>query len=298
MTPLEPYRLRSLAQTLIDVIEQQPGEPTAEQRTALWDLSDQVQGAIALAADRPAARLELPAARSAARRRVLAWFAAALSVVAVFSTASYRAERKFIEESLSAVRSPEALARDGDRLSALLIVSGVARTAVLLLALLALLRDMSARAEAEDELLRSRDSAMGAAEGRRVAQADAEKLGERLRAVLDHVDVGVIMAEVDGSISVFNVAAERILGAWREQIEKLNRDGTHPAMLEDEKTVVPPGENPLARALKGQIVRNAHLFYRTPFRPKGYHLNVSAVPLRNHQGLLAGAVAMFTERRR
>jgi hypothetical protein len=78
-------------------------------------------------------------------------------------------------------------------------------------------------------------------------------------------------------------------------MERLKQAGTHPTMFPDEKTPIPPGESPLGRALKGQIVRDAHIFMRTPFRPKGYHLNVSAVPLRDHRGLLSGAVMMFSE---
>ncbi len=166
---------------------------------------------------------------------------------------------------------------------------------VVVLALMILLRGMSASEKAEDELMRSRNAAMGASEGRRVAQTEAERLGERLKAVLDHIDVGVLMVEIDGSVSVYNMAAERIHGAWREQMERLKQAGTHGAMLPDEETVIAPAGDPLGRALKGQTVRDVHIFFRTPFRPKGYHLNVSAFPLRDHRGMPTGAVMMFSE---
>jgi PAS domain-containing protein len=214
--------------------------------------------------------------RSAIRLKVLVAFGAALAATIIFPAMAYRAA-------------------SASGLSTLLIAGSTVRTLIVVLALLVLWRDMAARERAEDELRSSRDAAMEASEGRRVAQAESEKLGERLRAVLDHIDVGVVMVELNGSISVFNTAAERICGAWREQIEELNRAGTHPSMLEDEKTVIAPGEDPLGLALKGQTVRDARLFYRTPFRPNGCHLRVSAVPLRDHHGLLVGAVLMFTE---
>ena len=268
---------------------------------------------------------------STQRRTILAAFGAALALLAVFSTASYRVGRAFIEDSRAVIRIHETLegldraappakdgkpgssagavadlrrlleqrsavaAADADRLSKVLILGGVARALVVILALLALLWGIAARAKVEETLRLARDEALRAAEELRIIQAESEKLGERLHTVLDHIDVGVLMVDVDGRMSVYNLAAERIHGAWREQMEALNQAGTHPAMLEDEKTVIAPGESPLGLALKGQTVRDARLFLRTPFRPRGYHLKVSAFPLRDHRGMMAGAVVMFSE---
>jgi PAS domain-containing protein len=267
------------------LIDRRPRELTSQQRTALRDLADLVQGEIARTAARRAVPQEISLQRKATQLKVLAGFGAALAALAVVSMLSYRVSRQFVGAG-------------ADRLATLQIVGGVVRALVVILALLALLRDIAAREKVEDELRRTRDEALGEAEGRRVAQAEAEKLGERLGAVLDHIDIGVLMVELDGTMSIYNMAAERIHGAWREQMERLKRAGTHPAMLEDEKTVIAVGETPLGRALKGQTVRDAHIFFRTPFRPNGYHLRVSAVPLRDHRGLMAGAVLMFSERRR
>jgi PAS domain-containing protein len=276
-----------------------PGEP--ERRRTVPELSDPVWGEIAQAMDRRAVRPEISRQRKATRLKVLAGFAAALAVLAVISVRSYRAARTFADDAAAAVHAPEAAARaaaEAQRLSSLIVFGGVARTAIVLLVLFLLLRDIAAREKAEDRLRRAHDEAVSGAEGRRVAQAEAEKLGERLSAVLDHIDIGVLMVELDGSMSIYNLAAERIHGAWREQMERLKLAGTHPAMFEDEKTVIPAGETPLGRALKGQTVRDAHIYFRTPFRPNGYHLAISAVPLRDHRGMLTGAVLMFTERKK
>jgi len=230
-----------------------------------------------------------------ARLKVLAAFGVAFILLGTFTVQIRRTVARITEES----RAPDGSARaaaDAESLDRMQLLTSFARGAVLALALLALLWDMSARERTEDALRLSRDHALEAAERLRVAQAEAEKLGERLAAVLDHVDVGIVVVDAGGSFSLYNVAAERINGAWRDEMERLYRSGTHPPLREDEKTVFASGDDPLGRALKGETVRGARVFFRTPFRPNGYHLTVSAVPLRDPRGMPTGAVLMFTER--
>jgi PAS domain-containing protein len=233
--------------------------------------------------------------RRAARLKVLAAFAVAFVLLGAFTLTIRRKVRRIQEDARTPAGAVEAAAAT-EGLQRLQLGASLARAAVLSLALLALLWDMSAREKIEDELRRSRDEALEAAEGRRVAQAEAEKLGERLSAVLDHVDVGVVVVELDGGLSLYNVAAERVNGAWRDEMERLYRAGTHPPIRADEKTVFASGDDPVGRALKGETVRGEHVFFRTPFRPKGYHLSVNAVPLRDPRGMPSGVVLMFTER--
>ena len=303
--PDDPEHLRSLrALDLLDAIKRAPIELTEQQGLALQDVAALIQREVSRSAERRPVPPELGAqGRSVTSGKVLAVFGVLAAMLIGVSAMTLRVERQSIGDFRAAVQTHDegraALASaEADRLSNLLIESGVLRLLVVGLALYALLRGVRARDEAEKSLRRSHEEAWNAAEERRVAQAEAERLGERLRAVLDHIDVGVIMVELDGGMTVYNLAAERIHGAWREQMERLNRAGTHPPMLDDEKTVVASGESPASRALKGETVRDVRLFLRTPYRPEGYHLSVSAAPLRDHQGLLAGAVLMFSERRK
>ena len=315
--PDEAQRQRSLrALDLLDAIKRGPLTLTEEQELALRDVAGLVQRDVARAAAvRPAPPSIENRGHSITGARVLAAFSVILAGLVCVSVMTLRVERSSIGGFRSLIQAHETLeaaaglngkldARkaladaEADRLSNLLIVTAVLRLLVVGLALYALLRGLKARDEGEESLRRSHAEALSAAEERRVAQAEAEKLGERLHAVLDHIDVGVTMMELDGTMSVYNMAAERIHGAWREQMERLKLCGSHPPMFADEKTVIPHGESPLGRALRGQSVRDAHVFFRTPFRPNGYHLSVSAIPLRDHQGLLAGAVLMFSERQK
>lgn len=278
------------------LIDRRPRELSPQQRTALRDLADLMQGEIGTTAFRASVAKRNPAARrKAARLKVLGAFAAAYLLIGAFTGVSRRAMRRLVDDSAAAA-GPAQVSADASRLDELVLVGSGMRALVLALALAALLWDMAKRGKAEDELRRSHDEALSGSERLRAARAEAEKLGERLGAVLDHIDVGVVVVEPDGSFSLYNVAAERINGAWRDEIERVCRAGAHPLTREDEKTVIPSGDDPLGRALKGETVRNERVFWRTPFRPKGYHLNMSAVPLRDQRGLPNGVVMMFTER--
>jgi PAS domain-containing protein len=213
-------------------------------------------------------------------RKILLAFGALLALIVFFSFVTWREAH---------------VLTGGEHLARWLIIAGLARTTVVTAVVIALLRSRTARLRAEGELKRSRDEALAAAEGRRVAQLEAERLGESLRAVLDRIDMGVILFERDGKISLFNRAAERIHGAWREQMERVFRAGEHkPARAEDGRELAPE-EEPLARALKGETIRGESLVYWTPFRPAGYRVSVDAVPLHDHRGMPAGAVLVFSE---
>lgn len=180
----------------------------------------------------------------------------------------------------------------------LIVVASLSRgvgALVVVFVFLTVRRFIREREGAEAALVEARDAALRDANARRQAQEETRRLSERLRAVLDQVDSGVILIDANGTISIFNLAAERIHGAWRDEIERVMRAGAHPPMRPDGKTPLPPDEDPMARALKGEIVRDALIFLRTPFRPNGYLISASAAPLRSPQGPVTGAVLVFRE---
>jgi len=203
-------------------------------------------------------------------------------------------EMKAAENALLAERS--ASVDSGARV--LIVVASLSRgvgALVVVLVFFAVRRFIREREEAEAALVEARDAALRDANARRQAQEETRRLSERLRAVLDQVDSGVILIDANGTISIFNLAAERIHGAWRDEIERVMRAGAHPPMRPDGITPLPPDEDPMARALKGESVRDALIFLRTPFRPNGYLISASAAPLRSPQGPVTGAVLVFRE---
>lgn len=93
----------------------------------------------------------------------------------------------------------------------------------------------------------------------------------RLRAIIDALAVGVAVADPDGSVVIYNPAAERILGAVPSVADLA----------------------PLARAVAGESCRDVVVDLRSEGRPGGATIVASAEPLRDSGGAADGAVVVF-----
>lgn len=284
------------------VVDRRPRELTPAQRAALRDLAACAEREIAetppAAEADPAAEAETSRRRANRERALALGFGAALILLLTAALASYRSVGALVAEVRRSVSDPEVLRALDASARKVILTASVARlfgALVLVLAFLALRGLLRERARAEDALTSARDAALRDANARRAAQEDLRRLGDRLRTVLDQMDAGVILIEPNGSLSLFNRAAERIHGAWRGEIERLMRAGTHPPLRADGKTPLPPEEDPAFRALRGETVRDVLIRLRTPFRPNGYAIVASAIPIRSPQGPIAGAVLVFRE---
>jgi PAS domain S-box-containing protein len=116
-----------------------------------------------------------------------------------------------------------------------------------------------------------------------------------LQSILDNLGDGVSVTDEDGKLTLFNPAAEQILGLgrldvgpeeWSETYGLFYPDTLKPAAVED---------LPLARAVAGEESGDVELFVRNPERPGGVFIRVNATPLRDGQGKLRGGVAVFRD---
>jgi rsbT co-antagonist protein RsbR len=108
--------------------------------------------------------------------------------------------------------------------------------------------------------------------------------------VLDHNPNGIAIAQRDGSLRA-NQAATALLGevaenqgsdAWAEQ---------YGLFKEDQRTLFPPGELPLARAMtRRETVRDVLVWMRSKAKPAGTWISVTATPLPE-----GGGVAVFRD---
>jgi PAS domain S-box-containing protein len=116
-----------------------------------------------------------------------------------------------------------------------------------------------------------------------------------LQSILDNLGDGVSVTDEDGKLTLFNPAAEEILGLgrldvgpeeWSQAYGLFYPDTLAPAAVED---------LPLARAVAGEESGDVELFVRNPERPGGVFIRVNATPLRDRQGKLRGGVAVFRD---
>lgn len=117
----------------------------------------------------------------------------------------------------------------------------------------------------------------------------------KLKAILNSMGEGVVVADRSGKFMVFNPAAEEILGmgpqrcaieAWPQQYGLYSPDRVTP---------FPSRELPLARALRGEAADDVEVFARRAGADSGKWLNVTARPLRDERGESTGAVAIFRD---
>ncbi len=149
-----------------------------------------------------------------------------------------------------------------------------------IVALIAEGRDITERRRAEEERGRL-------LERERLALAQAELARARIEAVLNNVPVGVTFVDAASGKRMSNAVAIEILGgpATDEIADRLRRaDGS------------PLGEQelPVTRALRGETVRAAELYYEKPSGGQ-VALAVQAAPVRDFCGAVVGAVLAFED---
>ena len=135
----------------------------------------------------------------------------------------------------------------------------------------------------------------------RQAKEGAEEANRVLDSILKNLADGVIVADQDGKFIHFNEVAERILGVGAVDAGVEEWSDRYGAFRADGVTPYPPAELPLARAMRGEEVRDAELFIRNARKPDGVWISVNGRPLADDGGACRGGVIVFrdvTDRKR
>jgi diguanylate cyclase (GGDEF)-like protein len=110
-----------------------------------------------------------------------------------------------------------------------------------------------------------------------------------LAGVLSGMSDAVIAADLKGAVILMNDASRRVFGEKGTGFEAGQGAGI---FLADQVTLCPLDDLPLARALRGEIVRDLEVFVRCDELPDGRWYNVHATPLLDVHGEPRGAVAV------
>ena len=127
------------------------------------------------------------------------------------------------------------------------------------------------------------------------ASGEAEPTAALLATLLDSINDGVIVADLDGRFLLFNAAARRILGKGPLEVPISEWTAAYGAFLEDAVTPYPPEQLPLARALRGETVEASAVFIKNGDVAEGVWLSINASPLRDGAGHVAGGVIIFRD---
>jgi len=115
-----------------------------------------------------------------------------------------------------------------------------------------------------------------------------------LRSVLDSMSEGLVVADQQGKFTIWNPAAERIVGLGAANVGSENWSDHYGIFLPDTVTPFPPDQNPLLRAIRGEHC-GTEMFLRNRQLPEGAFIEVSAGPLRDKSGAIRGGVAAFRD---
>ena len=126
---------------------------------------------------------------------------------------------------------------------------------------------------------------------------DVEELDElqTLRAVLENLTDGLVVADEQGRFVFFNPEAERILGIGARDTSPAEWSAVYGCYLPDRVTPYPPERLPLARALRGEEALNQLIFIRNPHRPEDLWINVSGRPFQDKGGKIRGGLVVFRD---
>ncbi|MBI2386321.1 MAG: GAF domain-containing protein [Elusimicrobia bacterium] len=281
--------------SLLDVA---PRDLDIEQRRALRDLAGMVQDQLAGSGDKEAppdeharllARLRLTPEHATGRRRIqLAFLAIAVALLAVtaFSmrlAGKLSADADRIEALMAAPERPSAFEEMKAPLDRLRSTARFFRIAVGVRGLMGLTLVFSVLVIFDRHM-----------DGRLSAMAAIELDRTRLQAVIDAIGDGVVVADAGGRFTVFNPAAERILGLGMVD-DPDHSDRFYLSFFEDDGAACLPERHPLKRAIAGETVRGERLVVRNERRPGGVQVGITATPVRAFDGTPAGGVIIFRD---
>ncbi len=283
--------------SLIDIT---PRELDLEQRRALRDLAEMVEeqlaapahGASTLSDDhsRLLARLRQTPEIVAGRRRIRAFFFALLATLVLVTGISMRLAGKVVAESdkIEALEAADGQTpATGPEADALLSMHKTAKFLRVALGARALIA-----ATLLFVMLLIFDRHM---DSRLAVMAGVELDRARLRAIIDAIGDGVVVADARGRVTMFNPAAERILGLDALDVSKAAGGFYASFFREADGVACPPERHPLMRAVYGETLHGERLVVRNERRPSGVAVSITATPVRSFDDHAAGGVILFRD---
>ena len=144
-------------------------------------------------------------------------------------------------------------------------------------------------------ILRDVTAAVGQEAKAKEVEAELHERVQVLDAIIRSMGDGVVVADADARLTLFNPSAERILGMGVTDHPPEEWSDAYGVFYADAATLVPTEDLPLVRAGQGESVEDMELFIRNSGVPEGVYINVYASPLRNEAQDVVGGVAVFRD---
>lgn len=116
-----------------------------------------------------------------------------------------------------------------------------------------------------------------------------------LRSIIDILEEGVVVADNSGELIFFNKVAEKILGIGLRNIDLTEWNKVYGTFYRDKVTPFESENLPLARAIKGESIKNEIIFIKNSRRPNGVFIEVSGYPIYSAQQDIIGGTAIIRD---
>ncbi len=166
---------------------------------------------------------------------------------------------------------------------------------------------LTGRSDANDQVIRwfgidTDISGLKQAEERLAMQAedlarsrqDLQTQSLLLQSILDSLEEGVVAADQQGKFILWNPAATRIVGLGPADLPMDEWNTHYGTFLPDTVTPFPREQNPLARAIDGEV-SSAVFYIRNANLKSGAWIESNGAPLRDMHGSLRGGVIAFRD---
>lgn len=127
------------------------------------------------------------------------------------------------------------------------------------------------------------------------ARGELSKQSATFQSIVEIMADGVVVVDTAGKFLVFNLAAEKILGVGATETSPQDWAEKYGLYLPDQITPFPFEQNPIARAMQGEVASAADMFVRNAQRPRGVWLSITATPLRDKDGNAMGGIVVFRD---
>ena len=114
-----------------------------------------------------------------------------------------------------------------------------------------------------------------------------------LQSVFGSMKEGVVVADENGRMVMFNQAAEQMVGIGTTDTLPEEWTATYGVYLPDNETPFPAEELPLVCAINGRSTDGVEVIIRNPEKPKGGWLRISSRPIRDEDGTLRGGLVVM-----
>ena len=137
----------------------------------------------------------------------------------------------------------------------------------------------------------------GRREAEKMLQDTVDKLSRQtqlMHATFNAMSDGVVVADEEGRLTLFNPAAERIVGKGLTDSNPDRWAAEYGIFYKDRATPVATDELPLVRAVRGEATDEMEVFIRNAAKPQGVNLTVSGRPIMTG-GVRRGGVIVFRD---